>query len=88
MMIEEIRKMVKEGKAVVGTREVLKQLKLGKISKVYITVNCPERVKKDVENYASLSGATVVQLDQPNDELGVLCKKPFSISVLGLAKGA
>ena len=88
MMIEEIRKIVKEGKAVIGTKEVLSQLKLGKISKVYVTANCPEKIKKDIEHYAGLSDAKIVQLDQPNDELGVVCKKPFSISVLGLAKGA
>ena len=86
--ISEIRKMIKEGKAAIGTNEVMKKLKLGKISKVYVTRNCPSKVKKDVTYYAELAGADVVQLKQPNDELGVLCKKPFAISVLGLVKGA
>ena len=86
--ISEIRKIIKQGKAAIGTNEVMKKLKLGKISKVYVTSNCPLPVKKDVKYYAGLSGAEVVQLKQPNDELGVLCKKPFAISVLGLVKGA
>ncbi len=87
MSVEEIRKIVKEGKAVIGTSRVVKGLKLGKITKVFITSNCPLKIKKDIKHYAGISGAKVVQLKQPNTELGVLCKKPFSISVLG-TKGA
>jgi large subunit ribosomal protein L30e len=87
MSVEEIRKIVKEGKAVIGTKEVLKGLKLGKVKKVFITRNCPLRVKKDIKHYAEMDEVEVVKLKQPNDELGVLCKKPYSISVLGL-KGA
>ncbi len=86
--IDDVRKILKEGKAVIGTNEVIKGLKLGKISKVFITSNCPEKVKKDINYYSSLSKVEVVQLKQPNDELGVVCKKPYSVSVLGLAKGA
>ena len=86
--IDNIKKIIKQGKAVVGTKEVIKNLKLGKLSKVYMTRNCPLAVKKDIKYYAELSGAEVIQLKQPNDELGVLCKKPFAISVLGLKKGA
>ena len=86
--VDEIKKIIKEEKAVIGTKEVIKNLKLGKVEKVYLTSNCPAGVKKDVRYYAKLSGANVVQLKQPNDELGMLCKKPYSISVLGLLKGA
>ena len=87
MSVEEIRKIIKEGKAIIGTSEVIKGLKLGKVSKVYLSSNCPLRVKKDIKHYAEISNVDVVQLKQPNDELGVLCKKQFSISILGLNKG-
>ena len=76
------------GKAVIGTKEVVKNLRLGKLSKVFLTINCPAKVKEDIKHYAKLTGAEVIQLKQPNDELGVLCKKQFSISMLGLIKGA
>ncbi len=87
MSVEEIRKVVKEGKAVIGTDSVVKGLKLGKINKVFLTLNCPIAVKKSIKHYASIAQVDVVQLKVPNDELGVLCKKMFSISVLGV-KGA
>ncbi|MEE9525600.1 MAG: ribosomal L7Ae/L30e/S12e/Gadd45 family protein [Candidatus Woesearchaeota archaeon] len=82
--IDDVKKVIKEGKAVIGTKEVLKKLKLGKISKVFVTINCPADVKKSVKYYAELAKAEVVQLKQPNDELGTVCKKPFSISLLGV----
>lgn len=81
---EEIKKALKEKKAVIGTKKVMKKLRSGQLSAVYITSNCPEKTKKDIEYYAGLSNTKTVQLKRANDELGVLCKKPFSISILGI----
>lgn len=82
----EVRRLMEAGKLEIGTELVLKKLKTGKISKVFLTSNCPEEVKEDIERYAALSKAEVVQLDMPNEELGIVCKKPFSISIAGLVK--
>lgn len=86
--ISEIKKALKEGKAIIGTERTLKDLKLGKVSKIYLTSNCPEDVEEDVKYYSKLAKVEVVKLKQPNDELGALCKKPFSVSVLSVVKGA
>lgn len=85
--ITEIRKIAASKGAVIGTKEVIKNLKLGKLSKVYITSNCPSKVKKDIEYYAGAGKADVFSLDCPNDELGIICKKPYSISVMALSEG-
>lgn len=85
--VEEIRKYLDSENLVIGTELTLKNLKLGKVSKVFLSSNCPAELKKDIEYYSGLSKATVVEMKQPNDELGVVCKKPFSISVLSLLKG-
>ena len=79
-----IRKLSEQGKLALGTEMVIKKLKLGKISKVFVTSNCPESIREDISRYASLSGAEVIELDIPNDELGIVCKKQFSISIAGL----
>ena len=84
--IDEVKKIVAEGKAVIGTKEVLKGLKKNTIEKVFISLNCPVSVKKDLQHYASIADAEVVALKQPNDELGIVCKKQFSISVMGLKR--
>ena len=85
--IQELRKLLDEGKIVIGTKRTIKQLKLGKLEKVFLSLNCPAKTKEDVRSYSKLSKTTVSQLKYPNDELGVLCKRPHSISILGLIKG-
>jgi len=85
-IVDEIKKIVNTDKAVVGTNETIKALKTGKIAKVFLTSNCPDEVKKDVEYYAGLSTVEVIELPIPNDELGVVCRKPFLISVFGVLK--
>ncbi len=84
----EIKKMLKSGNLVIGTERTIKNLKLGKVQKVLVSSNCPASVEKDITHYSGLSGAEFYKLDYPNDELSVICKKPFSISVLSLLKGA
>lgn len=83
---DEVKKLAASKKIVIGTKRVMKMLKAGKISKVFVTSNCPKGVKEDIGRYASISKADVVQMDMPNDELGVVCKKQFSISIVGVSK--
>jgi large subunit ribosomal protein L30e len=82
--IKEIRDALKQKKLIIGTLSIMKNLKSGRIKKVFVTSNCPSGVKEGILHYAKLAKAEVVLLKQPNDELGALCKKPFSISVLGV----
>ena len=84
----EIKKILKSGNVLLGTERTVKGLRLGKVEKVLVSSNCPARVEKDINYYAGLSGAETHKLEYPNDELGVICKKPFSISVLAVVKGA
>lgn len=84
----EIKKMLKSGSLVIGTERTIKSLKLGRVQKVLVSSNCPDSVEKDITYYAGLSGAEVCKLEYPNDELSIICKKPFLISVLAFIKGA
>jgi large subunit ribosomal protein L30e len=85
-MVTELKKLVKEGKLVIGGDEVMKGLRTGTFAKVYLAANCPEQLKADITHYASLSGAEVVDTGIQNEELGDICKKPFAIAVMGLLK--
>ena len=84
----EIKKMLKSGNVVIGTEKTIKNLKLGRVQKVLMSSNCPAKVEKDISYYSGLSGAEFHKLEYPNDELSIICKKPFSISVLAFLKGA
>ena len=80
----EIKKLFKEDKLVLGSTATFKKIKLGKISKVFVSKNCPEQVKKDLDYYANIGNIEIVNVAMTNEEIGVLCKKPFFISVIGV----
>jgi large subunit ribosomal protein L30e len=85
-MSEEIKKFLKTEKPAIGTKSCIDYLKKGKLEKIFVTSNCPKTVKEDIMHYAKLSGAKIENISSTNEELGVICKKPFSISVLGILK--
>jgi len=85
-LIAEIRKNLDLKKLVLGTDRTLKSLKMGKLERVYMTTNCPDNVKNDILHYCKVGGTKIINFEIPNDELGTLCRKPFSISVVGLLR--
>ena len=71
-------------KLVYGTERNLKLLKNERLKTIYLASNCIENVREEVKR---CNGKTeVVELDATNTEIKVACKKPFSISVIGLTK--
>lgn len=84
--IQEIKGLLKKKSLVLGTERVMKELKKGNLAKVFLTKNTPENVRSDANHYGKLTETEVVNLRYNNEEFGEICKKPFSISVLGLLK--
>lgn len=84
--IAEIREAIGAKKVIIGLEVGIKNLKLGKTEKVFLASNCKDEVKDEIEKLAKLSKIKVVSLKQPNDELGTICKKPFSISMISIVK--
>ena len=84
--MNEIKKLLDSDKLVFGKDRVIKGLKNGEFVKVFLASNINSESLEDVERYASLSNAELEHLKFPNDELGTFCKKPFSVSVIGLLK--
>jgi len=82
----DIKKELKTRKIVIGTKEVMKNLKLNKIEKIYLASNCNDNSKKELEYYSKLLKIPIMMLKQPNDELGLICKKQYFISMLGVLK--
>ncbi len=82
----EIKTLLKNKRLVIGTDRTIKGLKRKKFEKVFLSSNCNDSVRKDIEYYSRISKFKVVNLKYSNEELGVVCKKPFSISVIGLLK--
>ncbi len=84
--LTELRKHVQSAKFVIGTAEVIKLLKHNKLAKIFVAANSLASVKDDLKHYGTMSDCEIVELQIPNDELGVLCKKPFSIAVVGVLR--
>ena len=84
--ISELKNGIAAGKLVLGTERTFKLLKEGKLSKVFLSANVPPKVTADIAHYASLGDTVIEELNVPNEELGILVKKPFSISIVGLLK--
>ncbi|MBW2991300.1 ribosomal L7Ae/L30e/S12e/Gadd45 family protein [Candidatus Woesearchaeota archaeon] len=86
MSIAEIKKHLKTPNLVIGTDNTLKALRNNELVKVFLASNASESLAKDIEYYASVLKIAVEKLDIPNDELGTVCKKPFSIACIGMKK--
>ncbi len=84
--IKEVQKLSTTKRLIYGTDRTIKGLKTGKIEKVFLSSNCKDTAKEDINHYAKLSKTTVVSLDMPNDELRIVVKKPFAVSVIGVMK--
>jgi len=84
--LEEIKKLVKDKKFIIGTSSTMKKMKMGKVKKVWLTSNTPKDVQADVVHYAGMNNVEVHTLAIPNDELGTICKKQFSVSVASVEK--
>jgi ribosomal protein L30E len=85
-LIEEIKKNLKEEKVIIGTKEVMRALQKGELSKIIFASNPSTKSEGDIESYAKVLGCQTVKLEVPNDELGTVCKKQFLISVVGIRK--
>lgn len=80
---EDLKHLLSAKKLVFGVDESLKLLRSGKLVKVLVSSNCDASVKTTIERLC-VNGIEFVSLSENNDEIGVLCKKPFSISVVGV----
>lgn len=89
-VVDDIAEMLKakaqKKEVIVGLATVLKGIQQGKLVKVFLASNSPAKMKDDVIRYATLAHIPVHELSQNNEELGVLCKKNFMVSVVGLIR--
>lgn len=80
--MDELKQALKEKGLVFGTKATLRSLRAGKAKHVLMASNCPKAVRDDIRHFATLSGIAVTELEIPDNEIGMICKKRFSVSVL------
>jgi large subunit ribosomal protein L30e len=85
-MTENLREALKENKVIIGTGRTSKYLKLGKVKMIVMASNCPDEIRKDMEQYTKLGEVKLEKFDGTAKQLGVFCGKPFSIATLAIVK--
>jgi len=80
------KKIVDEKKIIIGYNRTLKMIKRGKVEKIFLAKNVPENIRKDIDYYQKLENFEVEVLNYSNEEVGLLLKKPFKISVISILK--
>jgi large subunit ribosomal protein L30e len=78
--------MMAQKSLTLGTDLVLKGLKQAKFQKVFLAANCPPETEKSISHYCTIQQIPCEKVGIESDELGVVCKKPFAISVLAVRK--
>ena len=84
--LKEIKQLLKTKKLVFGTKQTIKSIKQNKLEKFFLSLNCKEETKKDLLHYAKTVKIEAISLKNSNKDIGILCKKPFSISIIGVLK--
>tara|TARA_Y100000310_G_scaffold305179_1_gene345047 strand:+ start:570 stop:824 length:255 start_codon:yes stop_codon:yes gene_type:complete len=82
MSIQELREALKTETIFFGTNSTIKNLKNGKLKVVMVSKNCNSKTLEDIEYYAKIGKVKVIKLNQPSDEIALICKKAYPISVL------
>ncbi len=72
-LAKELKKIIKTGKIYIGIKQAKKAIAKGEAKLLIVATNAPESISGDVPQ---------VQFDGDGFELGALCGKPFSVSVV------
>ena len=84
--MKELTKAIQQKKAVIGSKLVLKKLKTGGLSRIYLSRTSSQELRDDVAYYAKIADVEVIQSDQTSADFGILCKKQYNIQAIGIIK--
>jgi len=76
-----LKEELNKKKPVIGVRNVEKKIRDNKISKVYVATNF--KGKESISKLGKINGIEIEIIGENSKQLGVLCKKPFNICVIG-----
>ena len=82
MSLEALKEALKSEKVTIGSKEVLRKLRLGEIEKVFLSNTCPQAVKDTIKRYATQKKIEIIELTVPSSEVALMCKKNYPVSVL------
>ncbi len=82
-----VRMAVETGKVEFGAKTGVKDSLLAKAKVIVIASNAPKELQEDIFHFSRLSNMPVLVFDGTSMELGSICGKPYSVSVLSVYDG-
>ena len=86
MSLSELKKYINDKKLIFGRDRSLKNLKKNLVKEIFLSSNADNIVKEDITVISKKFNVKVSQLEITADEMGVVVKKPFAVSVAALLK--
>src|SRR6056300_1029714 len=86
-MNSRLKLVMKSGKAILGYKHSMKDLRKNKAKMILIASNCPHLRKSEVEYMAMLAKVQVHHYSGDNTALGTACGKFFNCSVIYIING-
>jgi len=78
----ELRMALNTGKVHLGTKVAMRELRRGRAKIAILSSNCPDRTKESIMTNGQLSDIPVLEHQKDSIDLGVLCGKPYPVSVI------
>jgi large subunit ribosomal protein L30e len=78
----ELRMALNTGRVYLGTKVAMRELRRGRAKIAILSSNCPEDAKNEIEIHGRLSEIPVLEHQKDSVDLGMLCGKPFPVSVI------
>ncbi|HLD38857.1 MAG TPA: ribosomal L7Ae/L30e/S12e/Gadd45 family protein [archaeon] len=69
--------MVKDDKMIIGVKQIIAEIKNGKVKKVFVAKNCPKALTEKLIN------VKVETFDGDQTQLGTKLGKPFPVAMVG-----
>ncbi|HLC48185.1 MAG TPA: 50S ribosomal protein L30e [Candidatus Norongarragalinales archaeon] len=79
-----IRQAVDTGKVELGSKKARKLALIGGAKLIILANNMPKDTLRDIEHYSKLSNVPILEYKGTSIELGTICGKPFTVSVLSI----
>lgn len=81
-VVQELKKLSENKALIIGAEKTIKAMRKNTVKKVYVSATCAEKTKETINHYGLLNKIIIVNLEEKSDALGVICKKPFNISIV------
>jgi large subunit ribosomal protein L30e len=81
---KEIKLAISTGKVIFGRNKTMKLLMNGKLKAIVASSNLPKTVEQTLQHLAEIGKIKIIKFNGNATELGVICGKPFSVSMLAI----